>query len=563
MSDVIEQQTPLSAGADDLARRVAAIDRFRSLAVPLLPAAALVPAAELVERAGARLALSGTHTVVALAGTTGSGKSSLFNAIARLDLSPVGVRRPTTGTAHACVWGPLAGAGGLLDWVGVAPRNRFIRESALDGDDEAALHGLVLLDLPDFDSIAAAHRVEVDRLLGLVDLIIWVVDPQKYADKALHASYLRQYGARQDITLVVLNQADRLGYDAVADVVADLKRLLAVEGLGAVPVLATSATAEGGLTGLRAALQRTVGQRQAATRRWHAEVDVVVAGLRPYLGTAVDEDAVDRAAIRDLATALGDAAGVAVAADAAGVSYARRGRAATGWPPLRWLGLLRRDPLRRLRLPGLAGGAADGAGLGPGGVAFPAASSLPVPSAAQFAAAGLAVRRIADRTAGALPEPWPAAVLAAARSRRDELPDALDVAIVRTDLGLHRVPTWWRVCRTVQWLGAIAAVLGVAWLIVDYVLRVLGLPPFVVARIGDLPLQGHLAGGGLLIGVLGALLARPLVRIGARRARRLAERRLDAAVTEVAREYVVAPMRDVLNAYAGLREALASADRPR
>ena len=39
-------------------------------------------AREIVERAGGRLRLSGEHTVVALAGATGSGKSSLFNGSA-------------------------------------------------------------------------------------------------------------------------------------------------------------------------------------------------------------------------------------------------------------------------------------------------------------------------------------------------------------------------------------------------------------------------------------------------------------------------------------------------
>ncbi|GGK35294.1 hypothetical protein GCM10010124_29980 [Pilimelia terevasa] len=540
--------TPLAAGADDLAARVGAVARFAALAAPVLPAGSLDAAGRLVERAGARLRLSGAHTVVALAGTTGSGKSSLFNAVARLELSPVGVRRPTTGVAHACVWGPLTGAAGLLDWIGVAPRHRFVRESVLDGDDEAALHGLVLLDLPDFDSVAAAHRIEVDRLLDLVDLVVWVVDPQKYADTSLHASYLRQYGARQDITVVVLNQADRLSYDDVAHVLQDLKRLLAEEGLGQVPVVATSATADGGLTGLRTALQRTVARREAAARRWHAEVDVVLDGLRPYVAAAAAEDSVDRGAVRDLATALGDAAGVAVAADAAAASYARRGRTATGWPPLRWLSLLRPDPLRRLRL---AGGPTE------------AASSLPPAGAAQRAAAALAVREVAARAAGPLPPPWPGAILAAARSRLADLPDALDLAISRTDLGLRRVPGWWRACQLVQWAGAVAVVVGVAWLVVDYVLRVLGLPPFVVAHIGDLPLQAHLAGGGLLVGLLGAAAARPLVGVGARRARQRARRALDAAVTEVARTLVVAPIRDVLQAYAELRQALAAAGRRR
>ena len=86
-----------------------------------------------MRRAGGRLALSGAHTVVALAGTTGSGKSSLFNALAGAPLSPAGLRRPTTGTAHAVVFaqpGTEAAAGSLLDWLGVGVRFTVADEPA-------------------------------------------------------------------------------------------------------------------------------------------------------------------------------------------------------------------------------------------------------------------------------------------------------------------------------------------------------------------------------------------------------------------------------------------------
>src|SRR5947207_10777250 len=59
---------------------------------------------------------------------------------------------------------------------GVPPSRRFVRESALDGEDQATLRGLVLLDLPDFDSVEETHRVEADRLLALADLVVWVLD---------------------------------------------------------------------------------------------------------------------------------------------------------------------------------------------------------------------------------------------------------------------------------------------------------------------------------------------------------------------------------------------------
>ena len=56
-----------------------------------------------IKRGGERLRLSSNHSVVALAGGTGSGKSTLFNALSGATFSPPGVTRPTTGTCtRAC-----------------------------------------------------------------------------------------------------------------------------------------------------------------------------------------------------------------------------------------------------------------------------------------------------------------------------------------------------------------------------------------------------------------------------------------------------------------------------
>ena len=62
---------------------------------------ALAEARRVVDQADRRLAMSGSATVVALAGATGSGKSSTFNALSGTTLATVGVRRPTTAHAMA------------------------------------------------------------------------------------------------------------------------------------------------------------------------------------------------------------------------------------------------------------------------------------------------------------------------------------------------------------------------------------------------------------------------------------------------------------------------------
>ena len=102
----------------------------------------------------------------------------------------------------------------------------------------------------------------------------------------------------------------------------------------------------------------------------------------------------------------------------------------------------------------------------------------------------------------------------------------------------------------------LAAVAGLGWLVAGYAVRALGLPPLIYPKVGYVPVPTLLLLGGLALGMLLWLLLKPIVNWGARRARRRAEQRLRAAVAEVAREYVVAPVREVLNAYAQAREAL-------
>ena len=57
--------------------------------------------------------------------------------------------------------------------------------------EDQRLDGLVLLDLPDHDSTEVSHHLEMDRLIKYADLLVWVLDPQKYADAAIHDRYIR------------------------------------------------------------------------------------------------------------------------------------------------------------------------------------------------------------------------------------------------------------------------------------------------------------------------------------------------------------------------------------
>ncbi|RCG22448.1 hypothetical protein DQ384_35665 [Sphaerisporangium album] len=400
--------------------RLAALAEAADLAEGRLDTSAVAGARAVVARAGARRSLSVDHTVVALAGATGSGKSSLFNTLSGTSLARVGVTRPTTSAAHAAMWEP-EGAGPLLDWLDV-PRRHTVggadtwhAPSAQDAQPDAPasgdgeLSGLILLDLPDHDSIELAHRLEVDRLVAVVDLLVWVLDPQKYADAAVHERYLRPLSRHRDVMMVVLNQTDRLTPSAVDRCLKDLRRLLDEDGLRGVPVLATSVPRDEGITEVRSALAARVADR----RTWAARLGADALMAADLLATASYGDVSPRSAdaslssgaleaspspesvadlgkraqvaaqavtgelARPLTGALAEAAGVPLVVEAVAKAHRHRSIVATGWPVTRWLRRFRPDPLRRLRVgipPGggplvsgssdMRGSAKDGARVG-------------------------------------------------------------------------------------------------------------------------------------------------------------------------------------------------------
>ncbi|SDM86080.1 GTP-binding protein EngB required for normal cell division [Geodermatophilus siccatus] len=517
-----------------LADRLAALREAVEVADGRLEVPELAQARTLLAKAGAREAL-GDATVVALAGATGSGKSTLFNALSGSEVSTPGVRRPTTGVAHATVWGgnddPTHPTDRLLDWLQVPRRHRHAPEPALDG--------LVLLDLPDHDSVRLEHRLEVDRLVQLVDVLVWVLDPEKYADAAVHERYLVPLAGHAGVLLVVLNQVDRLDPAAVRACLTDLRGLLDREGLADTPLLAVSGRTGTGLGELRADLARRVSARRAATDRLTADVRGVATALAAHCAAgspAHGGSGVGRAEREQLTDALAEAAGVPAVTAAVERSVRRSGTAATGWPLVRWTRKLRPDPLERLHL----GQGADDDG------AVVARTSLPAAGAVQRAGVTRAVRAAREAAGEGLPEAWRDELRRTVEVSEERLADRLDQAVAGTDLGPQRTPLWQRAVGGLQWLLTLVALAGALWLLALVVLGFFQLDDVVpLPRVEGLPLPTLLLVGGLLAGALLALVARPLVGLRARRRARRAEQRLHAAVDVVAQEEVLAPMAEV------------------
>ncbi|WP_169746493.1 GTPase [Demequina phytophila] len=284
-----------------------------------------------VDRCEERLRLGIDWTVVALAGGTGSGKSTLFNALVGVDFAVPGVSRPTTADASAAVWGKER-ADALLDWIGVLPERRLRRYDAMGTMPDPALAGLVLLDLPDHDSVNPEHRAVVDAIVPQVDLLLWVVDPQKYADNAIHEGYLRQASASGQPSLVVLNHVDRLSTEDGWEVARDLQRLLAEDGMHSVPVMPLSARTGQGVDVLRAELEGAVQARSVAADAVAA--DLVDAGRTLERALARDAEPV-LPDVAEIAAALAKAAGVDARADAAAAVVSGRGASVPAQEPLR------------------------------------------------------------------------------------------------------------------------------------------------------------------------------------------------------------------------------------
>jgi GTP-binding protein EngB required for normal cell division len=161
----------------------------------------------------------GDVVVVAFAGGTGSGKSSLLNALISETVAPVGVVRPTTTRSTAVV--PARTDTDFTALISALNVDNVVRSDALTST--------VLVDLPDFDSVEMAHRHIVGRVLPAVDAVVWVFDPEKYADRIVHDDFLSRLTPYEDQFIFILNQVDRLGTNAES-VQQDLESKLSEDG---------------------------------------------------------------------------------------------------------------------------------------------------------------------------------------------------------------------------------------------------------------------------------------------------------------------------------------------
>lgn len=549
MTSLLEGAKKLVTRSSDIGARVEGLERAAAAARGRVDDAVVDDATAVAARAASRLRLSADHTVVALAGATGSGKSSTFNALTELELAAVGVRRPTTSWATACVWGK-EGAEELLEWLGIPARHQVTRDSMLSkGDEDVEMRGVVLLDLPDHDSTEVSHHLEVERLVQLADMLVWVLDPQKYADAAIHDRFLKPLAGHRDVMLVVLNHIDSVPEDRRQSMLDDVRRLLEADGLDGVPVLPVSARHGWGVDELRSLIVKRVAEKKATRARLEADVRTAALRLQEEVGSGKAPKLSDER-VAALDDAFADAAGVPIVVKAVADSTRMRANRATGWPVTAWFSRLRPDPLKRLHLDlGASGKELTGT----------ARTSVPQATGVQRARIDSEVRALADQVGEGMAPSWASAVRAASVSRLPDLNDRLDRAVAATDLGAARIPVWAGLVRVLQYVLILSAIVGAGWLALLALGSYARLPEPPTPEVGAFPVPTLLLIGGILLGLLLALVCRWLVSMTARSRARTADKRLRDAISEVSAEVVVEPIQAELASYAAVRDGLAAA----
>lgn len=137
--------------------------------------------------------------IVAFLGGTGVGKSTLLNRLAGKQIAQTGVVRPTSREVtlfhHASVNIAHLPSHFPLDKINIAEHT------------EAKNQHIIWIDMPDFDSTEQSNQQLVLEWLPHIDVLIYVVSPERYRDSKAWQILLAEGG--RHAWVFVLNQADR------------------------------------------------------------------------------------------------------------------------------------------------------------------------------------------------------------------------------------------------------------------------------------------------------------------------------------------------------------------
>ncbi len=178
--------------------------------------------------------------LVVLGGSTGSGKSTITNALVGEEVSPSGVLRPTT-RAPLLVCNPID-----EPWfLGPDVLPELARVTGAQGatstgtvlrvlPTEELKPGLAIIDAPDIDSVEEANRELAAQLLSAADLWLFATTAVRYAD-AVPWDFLKQAKDRGTALACIVN---RIPPGATNEIVGHFTSMLIDAGLNDVQVFA-------------------------------------------------------------------------------------------------------------------------------------------------------------------------------------------------------------------------------------------------------------------------------------------------------------------------------------
>jgi hypothetical protein len=137
--------------------------------------------------------------IVAFMGGTGVGKSSLLNRLAGKPVAKAGIERPTSREVTLFHHQAIA--------IQHLPEKLPVEKIRIAQHDDDNKKNIIWIDMPDFDSTEQSNKVLVFEWLPHIDVLIYVVSPERYRDEKAWRLLLSE--GNRHAWLFVLNQWDR------------------------------------------------------------------------------------------------------------------------------------------------------------------------------------------------------------------------------------------------------------------------------------------------------------------------------------------------------------------
>ncbi len=152
--------------------------------------------------------------IVAFLGGSGVGKSTLLNRLAGDDIARTGVERPTSKEVtlyhHRSVE------------LSKLPEALPIEKIKMAAHDDDSKKNIIWIDMPDFDSTEAKNKELVLGWLPHIDVLVYVVSPERYRDNKAWQILLAEGG--RHAWLFALNQWDKGQPEQYDDFIKQLKQ---------------------------------------------------------------------------------------------------------------------------------------------------------------------------------------------------------------------------------------------------------------------------------------------------------------------------------------------------